>query len=127
MNEALGLKDCISVRVLKIFVECDPSDAIYKGFRHSDGFYENFSRCLLEGILKEVPSIRVVEFDAWPGVKKDGDMIAGLLEAVVMHDKIIAWGPQRRWEEDNRQNLLDADVVNVGASKVVSRSLAVLA
>src|SRR6266536_6016903 len=76
INDALGLADCINVRVLKVYVECDPSDGIFKGFRKCDGFYERFSAELLEGVLKEVPSIEVVEFDAYPAVKRTGDMMS---------------------------------------------------
>lgn len=99
VNEALGLTNCMSVRVLKIFVECDPSDGIFKGFRQSDGFYEGFSCTLLENVLKEVPSVKVVEFDAWTSVKRDGDMITSLGEVVQRFDKTVAWGPERGWEE----------------------------
>ncbi|RFU32706.1 hypothetical protein B7463_g3635, partial [Scytalidium lignicola] len=101
VNPALGLRDCQNVRVLKVFVECDPSDGIFKGFRHSDGFYERFSQDLLCEILLEVPSIKVVEFDAWSSVKRGGDMIRSLLQAVgQFENKMIAWGPERGWDAD---------------------------
>jgi len=112
VNDALGLKDCTSARVLKIFVECDPSDGIFKGFRISDGFYEQFSCQLLEGILKEVTSIRMVEFDAWSSVKRSGGMIRNLEEVVEIHDKILSWGPERGWDQDEATNLLDAVLMN---------------
>jgi hypothetical protein len=95
VNKALGLKDCVNVRVLKVFVECDPSDAVFKGFRKSDGFYERFSQNLLEGVLGEVPSIRVVEFDAWSGAKRTGSMIAKLGEVASRFEKIIAYEPDK--------------------------------
>jgi len=123
VNDALGLKDCISVRVLKVFVECDPSDIIFKGFRAGDGFYEKFSQDLLEGILKEVPSIRVVEFDAWSSVKRTGDMIAGLGEVVARYDKVIGWGPERGWEEESDHVWLDA-VLLYGGQKL-TKSVAI--
>ncbi|CAI4218891.1 unnamed protein product [Parascedosporium putredinis] len=69
VNEALGLRDCVQIRKLKVFVECDPSDTIFNGFRRADGFYEDFSRNLLQDILKELPSLEVLEFDAWESVK----------------------------------------------------------
>jgi hypothetical protein len=95
VNKALGLKDCVNVRVLKVFVECDPSDAVFKGFRKSDGFYERFSQNLLEGVLGEVPSIKVVEFDAWSGAKRTGSMIAKLGEVASRFEKIIAYEPDK--------------------------------
>lgn len=108
MNQALGLADCVNVRVLKVFVECDTSDPIYNGFRKGEGFYERFCAELLEAVLKEVPSIQVVEFDAWSAVKRNGDMISGLGEVVARFDKVVGWGPQRGWDQESDQVWLDA-------------------
>ncbi|TAQ86897.1 hypothetical protein B7494_g4781 [Chlorociboria aeruginascens] len=94
VNEALGLQDCTSVRVLNVFVEVDPSNPSLKGFA-LEGFYERFSRRLLDQILKAIPSIQVVEFDAWESVEKSGDMITGLVGVASNYDKIVAWGPER--------------------------------
>lgn len=125
VNDALGLKDCISARVLKVFVECDPSDIIFKGFRAADGFYEKFSQILLEGVLREVPSIQVVEFDAYSSVKRTGDMITGLGEVVARFDKVIGWGPERGWEEGSERVWLDA--VLIFGDNELSRSVAIFA
>lgn len=100
VNEALGLKDCTNVRVLKVFVECDPSDAIYAGFRRSDGFFKRFSQNLLEDVLKGIPGIKVVELDAWVAVKTSGDMIAGLKDVALKFEKVIGWGPEGRWDQE---------------------------
>lgn len=108
VNQALGLADCVNVRVLKVFVECDTSDPIYNGFRKGEGFYERFCAELLEAVLKEVPSIQVVEFDAWSAVKRNGDMISGLGEVVARFDKVVGWGPQRGWDQESDQVWLDA-------------------
>jgi len=124
VNEGLGLKDCANVRVLKIFVECDPSDAIFKGFRRGDGFYERFSQNLLEGVLKEVPGIKMVEFDAWSSVKRTGDMISGLREVVLRFGKVVGWGPERGWDQQLDRVWLDAVLMH-GVSKL-SKSVAVL-
>jgi len=125
VNDALGLADCTNTRVLKIFVECDPSDAIFKGFRAGDGFYERFSQNLLEGVLKEVPTINVVEFDAWSSVKRNGDMIAGLGEVVAKYDKVVGWGPERGWDQESDQVWLDAVLMHGGGK--LSKSIAVFA
>jgi len=125
VNDALGLKDCISARVVKVFVECDPSDIIFQGFRAGDGFYEKFSQGLLEGILTEIPTIKVVEFDAWSSVKRNGDMIAGLGEVVVRYDRLIGWGPERGWKEESDHIWLDP--VHLRGGAMVSKSVAVLA
>ena len=124
VNDALGLKDCINVRVLKVFVEVDPSDAFFKGFRRGDGFYVRFSQDLLENVLKEVPSIRVVEFDAWRSVKRTGGMIRGLGEVVSRFGKIVAWGPEGGWDEDHDKLWLDEVLIH-GAGRL-GKSVAIL-
>jgi hypothetical protein len=125
VNDALGLKDCTSVRTLKVFVECDPSDAIFAGFRKSEGFYERFSADLLEAVLKEVPSIKVVEFDAYTSVSRTGDMMSGLGAVVSKHEKIVAWGEERGWHKESDQVWLDAILMHGGGR--LSKSVAVFA
>ena len=128
VNEALGLGDCTSVRILKVFVECDPSDAIFKGFRKSDGFYEEFSASLLDEIMKRVPSIKVVEFDAYTSVKRSGDMMLGLEQVAAKHKgKIVGWGPERGWEKEFEQIWLDALLIHAATPQKLSRARAVLA
>lgn len=105
VNTALGLQDCVNVRRLVVFVECDPSDGIFKGFRRSDGFYENFSRNLLTNVLQDMPFLNSIEFDAWTSVKKSGDMMRGLLDITVANRLKIRWGPERGWSDmDDEQN-----------------------
>ncbi|ESZ96952.1 hypothetical protein SBOR_2634 [Sclerotinia borealis F-4128] len=122
----LGLLDCTSVRALKVYVECDPSDAIFKGFRVSDGFYEGFCQELLEGILRDVKGIETIEFDAYPGVMRSGAMMSGLEELVKRHGKIVGWGPDRGWVvekfgEGKERVWLDAVLVHgAGRARVVS-------
>jgi len=125
VNEALGLKDCTNVRVLKVFVEVDTSDAMYDGHRRYEGFYERFSADLLEAVLKEVPSIKVVEFDAWDVIKRNGPMISGLGEVVAGYEKVVGWGPERGWDKESDQVWLDAVLMH-GAGKL-SKSVAVFA
>ncbi|TGO10292.1 hypothetical protein BTUL_0139g00190 [Botrytis tulipae] len=125
VSPLLGLSDCTSVRVLKIFVECDPSDAIFKGFRAGDGFYEGFCQELLEGIFRDVKGIQTVEFDAFPGVQRTGDMMNGLREVVERHKKVVGWGPERGWGveklgEVKERIWLDAVLVHgVGRARVI--------
>jgi hypothetical protein len=99
VNDALGLKGCVNVRRVKVFVECDPSNDIFKGFRRSDGFYEKFSQDLLEGVLNEMPWCKVVEFDANPSVKKSGAMMTGLLSITTKMCCKLAWGPEKGWDD----------------------------
>jgi len=126
VNDALGLEDCTSVRVLKIFVECDPSDAIFKGFRKSEGFYEGFCANLLDEVLKRVPSVQVVEFDAYTSVKRTGDMMAGLEAVTAKYEgKVVSWSSER-WEKESEQLWLDALLIHA-ASQRMSKTVAVLA
>jgi hypothetical protein len=105
VNDALGLQDTVSVRLLAVFVEVDTSDPIFKGFRRDeDGFYENFSRDLLNQVLISVPSILEVQFDAYPSVRREGDMMRGLLAVANKHKKLISWGPERGWDEQQGLN-----------------------
>ena len=126
INDALGLADCTNVWVLKVFVECDPSDDFFRGFRRSEGFYERFCADLLDGVLKEVPSIRVVEFDAYSSVRRTGDMMARLGEVVAKHGKAIAWGPERGWDKEGDQVWMDAILMHCDGKKL-SKSVVVFA
>lgn len=100
VNDALGLKDCINVHKLKVLVECDPSDGIFKGFRRSEGFYESFSRALLTNVLEALPAVSTVEFDAWSSVKKTGNMMSGLIKVAAETNGVaIRWGPERGWTD----------------------------
>jgi hypothetical protein len=123
VNDALGLSDCTSVRVLKVFCEVDPSDSTFKGFRASDGFYEKFCQGLLREVLKKIPTIEVVEFDAWPSVKRTGDMMRGLGAVISSFKKLISWGPERGWEKESDQTWLDALLTHEGGT--LTKSVAV--
>ncbi|KAG7415730.1 hypothetical protein DER46DRAFT_601140 [Fusarium sp. MPI-SDFR-AT-0072] len=111
VNPALGLSDCVDVERLNVFVECDPSDNIFQGWRRSDGFYEGFSRNLLTDVLEALPSVHTVQFDGWTSVKKSGDMMQGLMGVVNEAGLAIEWGPERGWtdtsvdEEDETQKV----------------------
>ena len=127
VNDALGLAECTSVRVLKIFVECDPSDAIYKGFRKSDGFYEGFSANLFDEVMNRVPSIKTVEFDSYPAIKRSGGMMRALEEVAAKHEgKMVSWGPKHGWEKETEQIWLDAVLIHA-ASQRLSKTVAALA
>ncbi|KND93257.1 hypothetical protein TOPH_02390 [Tolypocladium ophioglossoides CBS 100239] len=91
VNPALGLADCVNVKTLTVFVEYDPSDDVFNGFRKFDGFYEKFCCDLLVNVLVETPSIECIYFDANSSVKKSGDMMRGLLEATSNQAKKTYW------------------------------------
>lgn len=104
-NPALGLADCTHLRTLKIFVELDPSDSIFSGFRGKNATeetYKYFCLGLLQGILESVPSLETVEIDAYSGVKRDAPLVLAL-ERMVRQDGrgrlALVWGPLRGWEK----------------------------
>lgn len=99
VNEGLGLSNCVNAHQLNVFVECDPSDGFYKGFRRADGFYENFCKALLGKVIDAMPALHVIEFDGNPGVTKQGGMMTGLLEVASLSARRIQWGPQRGWTD----------------------------
>jgi len=126
VNDALGLKDAVHVRVLKCMVEVDTTDDIFAGFR-SGVNYEKFGRKLLEEVLSQVPSITEVQFDAWPSVKKDGAMMCGLIQAALQQNKMVSWGPERGWNNDEDAGLEEILLVKKMGGIVLSRGAAVLA
>ncbi|KAI0509084.1 hypothetical protein F5B22DRAFT_618408 [Xylaria bambusicola] len=99
VNAALGLSQCVNVTKIAIFVECDPGNDIFKGFRQPGGFFETFSKKLLVGVLDEMPWVERVEFDAWPSVKKSGALMTGLIDLVTSRGMKISWGLERGWTD----------------------------
>jgi hypothetical protein len=99
----LGLADCTSLRSLKIFVECDPSDTFFAGFRGkgaTEDTYKFFCINLLGGILAQVPTLEAVEIDAYPAVKKEAPLVMALRRKVEEGGKKVVWGPLRGWEKE---------------------------
>jgi hypothetical protein len=122
VNPALGLAECVNVRKLTVFVECDPSDNVFKGFRKADGFYESFSRELLDQVLAEMPFVQSVHFDAWSSVKKSGAMMVGLFEVAKARGRAICWGPERNWTDHDGDD--DAPVAHVETAIAFMNNLA---
>ncbi|KAL2159388.1 hypothetical protein VTH06DRAFT_2392 [Thermothelomyces fergusii] len=104
VKPALGLSECVNVRRLTVYVEFDPGDSYFKAFRRADGFYEAFSRNLLDKVLAEMPFLDSVHFDAWSSVKKTGAMMTGLLEVARARGRKICWGPERGWGEEEEED-----------------------
>ncbi|KFH43062.1 hypothetical protein ACRE_061760 [Hapsidospora chrysogenum ATCC 11550] len=101
VNDALGLADCTGAHTLRVFVECDPSDGVFRGFRRAEGFYERFSQNLMARVIEVMPAVNTVEFDAWSSVKKGGPMMSGLLDVARRHERRICWGRERGWTADS--------------------------
>ena len=103
VNQGLGLHDMALTRTLKIFIECDPSQPIFEGFRVSKDYYTEFAGNLMQQILERLPGLVQVEFDGYPSVRKSGDLMLRLLDETRMANKKVLWGPERGWtdHEDN--------------------------
>lgn len=100
VDDRLGLADAGKVRLLKIFVECDPAgDMIFEGFRIGQDFYTEFCVDLLRSISVQVPSLMEVEFDAYPSVQKSSPLLMGLTNEVKAQNKKTSWGPERGWDK----------------------------
>lgn len=110
VNEALGLKDCINVQKLDVFIQFDPSDNQFQQFRRYDGFYETFSCNLLTDVLKDMPKVKTVEFDGWPSVRKSGALMQGLIDVAIENERLLAWGPASGWSDE----MDDDDTIDSG-------------
>lgn len=104
VNQGLGLHDMVLTRTLKVFIECDPSQPVFEGFRISKEYYTEFAGRLMKQILERLPGLVQVEFDAYPSVQKNGSLMTRLLEQTRAAQKKVLWGPERGWtdgEDDN--------------------------
>lgn len=120
VNPLLGLDDCVNVRRLYVYIEIDPSDNIFNGWRVNNGFYESFCQKLLDDILKGLPNADMIEFDARQCVRKGCDMMQGLLEVARTNERQIRWGPRRGWtDEDEDEDLKqEASLASAGPLSV---------
>ena len=80
VDSRLGLEQMKNVRTLNVFVEIDPSHDVFKGFRLGKNFFTDFSAHLLEEIIRRLPSLDQVRFDAWPSVMREGPLMKRLVE-----------------------------------------------
>lgn len=80
VDSRLGLEEMAKVRTLKVFVECDPSHEIFRGFRIGRDFFTDFSAHLLEEITRRLPALVWIEFDGWPSVMREGPLMKKLVE-----------------------------------------------
>lgn len=115
----LGLVECRNLKILRIFVECDPSEQVFAGFRGknaTEDTYKNFCLDLLAGIYERVPSLEVMELDAFPAVKRDSPMILALQWQARQHGKTLVWGPLRGWANPVDQPVLGLEQLMVNMS-----------
>ncbi|CAK7563043.1 MAG: hypothetical protein SEPTF4163_000900 [Sporothrix epigloea] len=106
VQRKLGLKECINVRTVHVFVQLDPSVSWLDGFRKA-GFYETFSSSLLNDILAELPNVDTIEFDGYESVRKSCPIMEALQAVVRDHALRVTWGPKNGWTatSDNIANM----------------------
>jgi len=92
VSDALGLQDATAVRVLKVFVEVDPSHPVFNGFRRNKDFYTHFAGALLKGVIARLPSLEEVHIDGYPSVNRESPLIMRLVKETVGGQKRISWG-----------------------------------
>jgi len=93
-EKSLGLEDCTSLRSLRIMVEIDPSDQFYVGFRGKDKdetWYIFWCVRLLAGIMEQVPTLKTVELDAFPHIRKDAPIIIAIASEVERSKRKLVW------------------------------------
>lgn len=101
MDERLGLEEMVAVRMVKVFVECDPSHDVFNGFRINRDFFTGFSAGLLEGVLRCLPSVEQVELDGWPFVKREGPLVMKLHEVAKNAGvRVSEIGGKEEYDED---------------------------
>ena len=79
VDDKLGLSDARSVHTLSIFVECDPSNPVFSGFRQGKHFYTSFAAGLLQDLLAALPLVQRIAFDAYPSVKIQDELMSRLI------------------------------------------------
>ena len=58
--------------------------------------------------------MKVVEIDAYPGIKQSAPLITALREVVQDAGKKLVWGPLRGWEDEAGMNELQREMANMG-------------
>ena len=91
IDGTLGLEDASSIRMLRVFVECDPSHSMYNGFRKSKDFYTIFCGNLMEQIVRRLPNLKEVQFDGYPAVARKGPLLERLVREVQTVGKNVSW------------------------------------
>ena len=75
VHDGLGLENMTHVRALKVYIEVDPSQDIFSGFRVGKNYYTDFSEHLLEEIMRRLPKLHTIKFEARPSVMTNGGTI----------------------------------------------------
>lgn len=84
-------------------ITTDPSDDFFNGFRghgNTKDTYREFCANILQGIFDQVPSLEVIELDAYNAVEKHAPLVQGLMAKAREGGKRIEWGPERGWRPE---------------------------
>jgi hypothetical protein len=116
----LGLKNCNAIKTLKVFIEMDPASSnISLQWLSARSLFTNFSTGLLSKLYDALPSITEVQFDAYPSVPRDGDLMVALVAQAMSANKKITYGPLRGWDKND----LCANTIPSDKSEVLSTML----
>lgn len=101
VDSRLGLAAATNLHKLRVFVEIDPaSHVLFEAFGLGQAVYTEYCVGLLRALLvMPGPRIKEVEFDAYPSVKRDGPLLTALVQETRLHQKTVAWGSERVWED----------------------------
>jgi hypothetical protein len=100
VSQLLGLEDAVSVRTLRVFVECDPSHDSFRGFRMTEPSFTDFAGSILQDVIRTIPSIEVIQLDGHSFISRDGHLMSRLLQIAEAEQKRITWGSMAVWVDE---------------------------
>ncbi|MCJ1337231.1 hypothetical protein MMC09_002513 [Bachmanniomyces sp. S44760] len=106
VTDNLGLESATKVRMLEVFVELDPSDEIFNGFRVAKDFYTDFSGMLLSDVLLRLPMLQEVKFDGFPSVTIHSPLMKRLIADVQSSGRRITYGPEIQIKKTDAQRTI---------------------
>ena len=74
-----------------MFVEVDPSQAMYKGYRRSETFYTLFSGRLFERVCGRLAALEEVRLDGFSSVSSTGLLVQVLVDVAQGKNKRVVW------------------------------------
>ena len=104
ITKRMGLEQVNSLRLLKVFIEIDPSHPVFNGFRGTKKPYHVFCSDLLDQILGRLPKVEEVRFDAYASASRGMLLMDTLVELARSHGKRISWGPYQRAIDVEREH-----------------------
>jgi hypothetical protein len=110
-----GLARCLSrlklVRMLRVFVQLDPSIPMFEKHRVSYGFYTDFCGGLLADVLKAMPWIETVEVAGYRHVDPQGPLVSRLAREVEEKGRVVRWDRACGWLEEMGKQRVATDMM----------------